>query len=105
VRNTPTGLAALHQQGLVVLQLLQRREDRLEAVPVARRLADAAVDDERVRVLGDLGIEVVLDHPERGLDLPVGTGELRAARRAHRARLGESVKGRQVGHGGSRDLG
>ena len=70
-------LARLHQQRLVLAQLAQRREDRLEAVPVARRLADAAVDDERVGVLGDLGIEVVLDHPVGRLDQPVAAGRAR----------------------------
>jgi hypothetical protein len=64
-------LARLDQQRLVGLQLAQR-EDRVEAVPVARRLADAAVHDQRVRVLGHLGVEVVLQHAVGRLDQPVG---------------------------------
>ena len=79
-------LARLDQQRLVGLQRAQRRQDRVEAVPVARRLADAAVDDQRVRVLGHLGVEVVLDHAVRRLDQPVAARDLGAARRAHRAR-------------------
>ena len=86
-------LAALHQQRLVGPQRPQRVEDRVEAVPVARRLADAAVDDERVGVLGDLGVEVVLDHPVGGLDEPVGAGDL--ARRAARARDADGPGGRR----------
>ena len=86
-------LARLHQQRLVLVQLAQRCEDRLEAVPVARRLADAAVDDERVGVLGHLGVEVVLDHPVGRLDQPVLAGQAGAARRAHRVRAGRAGAG------------
>ena len=46
----------------------------------------AAVDDEVVRVLGDLRIEVVHEHPERGFLLPALAGDLGAAGRAHGAR-------------------
>ncbi len=78
-------LAALHQQRLVGPQRLQAGQDRLEAVPVARRLADAAVDHQRVGVLGHLGVEVVLDHAVGGLDQPVGARDLAAAGGAHGA--------------------
>jgi hypothetical protein len=37
-------LARLDQQGLVVFELAQAREDAVERGPVARRAADAAVD-------------------------------------------------------------
>jgi hypothetical protein len=90
-------LAGLHQQRLVLGELAQRLQDRLEAVPVARRLADAAVDHQCVGVLGHLGIEVVLDHPVGGLDLPVAARERGSARGAHRARAGD-VRGGKVGH-------
>src|SRR5581483_1650344 len=43
--------------------------------------AGAAVDDERLRVLGDLGVEVVEEHPERRLGRPGPRVELRAPRR------------------------
>src|SRR5262249_1257669 len=86
---------------LVFAQSTQRLEDCFEAVPAARRFADPAVDDERIRVLGNLWVEVVLDHPVRGLDLPVATGELAAARPAHRARRCKSMKGGKGGHGWS----
>ena len=62
--------ARLHEHGLVVLQRRERADDRVEAVPVARGLAASAVDDELVGVLRDLGVEVVLQHPERGLLRP-----------------------------------
>ena len=77
------GLARLHQQRLVVAQALQRREDRVEAFPVARRLADAAIHHELRGVLGDLGVEVVLDHAERRFREPAPAGEGAAPRGAH----------------------
>ena len=39
-------LAGLHQQRLVVFELAQRGDDAVEALPVARRAADAAIDHE-----------------------------------------------------------
>ena len=78
-------LARLDQQRLVVLQLAQRREDRVEALPVAGGAADAAVDDELLRVLGDLRIEIVLDHAQRGFGEPALRRARGAARRADHA--------------------
>ena len=72
-------LARLDQQRLVVLEAAQLADDRVERGPAARRPAGAAVDDEVVRVLGDLGIEVVHQHPQRRLLLPAAAAELRAA--------------------------
>jgi hypothetical protein len=71
-------LARLHQQRLVVAQLAQRLEDGVEGLPVARRLADAAIDNQRVRVLGHGGVEVVLQHAVGGLGQPAPAAELRA---------------------------
>jgi hypothetical protein len=48
-------LAGLHQQRFVFGQPLQRLDDAVEAIPVARGAADAAVDDEFAGILGDLG--------------------------------------------------
>ena len=44
----------------------------------ARGLAGAAVDDEVLGVLGDLGVEVVHQHPQRRLGLPRPRGQLGA---------------------------
>ena len=79
-------LARLHQQRLVVLQPLQHGQNGVEGFPVARGLADAAVDDQLVRMLRDLGIEVVLQHPERRLGQPAAAIQGLAAWRAHDAR-------------------
>ena len=73
------GLAGLHQQRLVVRQRLQRPRDRVERVPVARGLARAAVDDELVGVLGDVGVQVVVEHAQGGFLLPAPAGQLGAS--------------------------
>ena len=78
-------LARLHEQRLVVLQRAQAADDRVEALPVARGLADAAVDDEVLGPLRHLGVEVVHEHAQRGLLLPGLAGERGAARGADRA--------------------
>ncbi len=64
------GLARLDEQGLVLLEPLQRLDNLVEALPVARGAADAAIDDEALRVLGDLIVEVVHQHPHRGFGGP-----------------------------------
>ena len=76
------GLARLDQERLVVLQPLQHLEDPVEALPVARRPADAAIDDERFGMLGDLGVEIVLRHAVGGLGEPALAGAHRPARGA-----------------------
>jgi hypothetical protein len=48
-------LARLHEHRLVGLQATQRREDLLQRLGVARRLAETAVDDELFGILGNLG--------------------------------------------------
>ena len=80
--------AGLDQQGLVFVQTLQGFENLLEAGPVARRAADAAIDDQIVGALGHFRVEIVLDHAERGFDQPVAAAQLAAARRADRTRAG-----------------
>src|SRR6185436_1031142 len=82
-------LAGLDEQRLVVLQLAQAAHQRVEALPVARRLPDAAVDDQVLRPLRHLGIEVVHEHAEGGLLRPGLAGDLGAARRADRTWPGQ----------------
>src|ERR687898_461727 len=76
------GLAGLHQQGLVVVQTLQRAHDGPEAVPVAGGLASATVHDEVFWTLGDLGVEVVHEHAQGGFLVPALARELHPARGA-----------------------
>ena len=76
-------LSALDEHRLVVSEPQERAYELLQAGVIARGLARAAVDDERLRVLGDLGIEVVEQHPQRRLRLPRARVQLRPARRAN----------------------
>ena len=85
VRNTPTGLPDCTSKRLVALEPLQRRDDPVEALPIARGAADAAIDHELARPLGDLGVEIVHEHAQRGFGEPALGGERRAARRADAA--------------------
>ena len=75
-------LSRLHEQGLVVRQALQRADDRVVGLPRAGRAPRAPVDHEVRRVLGDLGIEVVHEHAQRGLLQPAAAAQLEAARGA-----------------------
>ena len=94
-------LAALHQQRLVGFQVFEGAQDGVEALPVAGRLAAAAVDDQVVGVEGHLRVQVVLQHAVGGLDQPVLAGQLRAARRADGAGHGGLLGGEL---GGTREL-
>ena len=55
-------------------------DDGVEGLPGAGGLAAAAVDDKAVRVLGDLGVEVVEQHAEGGFLNPALAAALGAAR-------------------------
>src|SRR5256885_13266236 len=71
-------LPALHDEGLIVAEGLERLDDPVECVPVPRGLAGAPVDDEIVRLLRVL--KVVLEHPEDGLLPPALAPQRRPAR-------------------------
>ncbi len=73
-------LAGLHQHRLVVAQRAQRAHQRVVRLPAAGGPAGAAVDDQVLRALGDLGVEVVHQHPQRRLGLPGPGGQLGAVR-------------------------
>ena len=90
-------LSRLDEQRLVGLQPPQGLDDLVEGVPVARRAADAAVNHQLARALGDIGIEVVHQHAHRRFGEPALGGDLRPARRAHHAHV---VEAGFSGHGG-----
>ena len=106
-RDRPPRLDA---QRLVGLHPRERREDGAHVGPGAGRAARPAVDHEVLRVLGDLGVEVVLEHPERGFQRPRGAVEVGAPGGPDRALvprrpvLGRRGAGRARGglRGGSR---
>ena len=83
-------LARLDEQRLVGFEPAQRRDDAVERLPVARRAADAAIDDELARPLGDVGVEVVHQHAHRRFGQPALGADLRAARRADDAHVVET---------------
>ena len=91
----PDRLAALDQEGLVVGEDAELADDRVERVPAANGPARTAVHDEVIRVLGDLRIEVVHQHPQGRLLRPTAAGQLGAAGRTDGAGTG-SWHGRQA---------
>ena len=70
VRSTPTGRPDCTSSVSSSRKVPQRAHDRVEAGPVPRRAPGAAVDDEVVGTLGHLRVEVVHQHPQRGLGRP-----------------------------------
>src|SRR3990172_2456863 len=83
-------LAGLDQQRLVRFEPLERRQQGLEAIPVARRLSPPAIHDQILGIAGDLWVEVVLQHAIGGFDQPVLAGQRRAARGSDDSRHGET---------------
>ena len=79
------GLARLHDERLVVLEPAEGRDDRIEGGPAARRAARPAVDDEVFGTFGDVRVEVVHQHAERGFLWPSLAGDRHASRRADMA--------------------
>ena len=79
-------LAGLHQQRFVVLQPSKLPNNRLERVPGTRRSTGPAVHDQVVGPLGNLGIEVVHEHAQRGFLLPAPTADCGTTWRANEAR-------------------
>ena len=72
-------LARLDQQGFLVVEAFEGGDDGVEAGPVARRAADAAIDDQALRILGDLIVEVVHQHADGGFGRPAFGDDLAAA--------------------------
>ena len=70
MRKTPTGLPDWTSRVSSFPSSLELAHDGVEALPVARGLADAAVDDEVLRALGHLGVEVVHQHAQGRFLLP-----------------------------------
>ena len=69
-------LARLDEERLVGLQPAELANDRIEGGPAAGRATGPAVDHEVVGVLGDLGVEVVHEHPQGRFLLPAAAGQL-----------------------------
>jgi hypothetical protein len=96
-RKDADRLAGLDQQGFVVLEFAQGTQDRVEAFPVARGAADAAVDHQFGGIFRHFRIEVVLQHAEGGFGQPALAAQRVAARCADDTRgidAGGGVHGR-----------
>ena len=61
----------LYQQRFVFPQIAQTLKDRLKGRPVASCFADAAINHQIFRALGDIRIEVVLNHAIGCFNQPV----------------------------------
>ena len=72
-------LPRLYQQSFIIAEVAQRRDDPVKARPVSGSLARATVHDQIFWTLGNLGVEVVVKHPQSGLLHPTAAGELTSA--------------------------
>ena len=75
----PDRLARLHEKCFVVFERFQGANDFLIALPVARGFAGSAIDNEIIRVLGNLRVEVIHQHPHCGFGMPALAGQRIAA--------------------------
>ncbi len=94
-REDRDGLSGLDQERLVVAQRLERGDDGVKGRPRAGGSTAPAVDDEVVRALRDVGIEVVHEHPQGRLLRPAAAVQGPAMVGADRAgpRLGKGHLG------------
>jgi hypothetical protein len=69
-------------RGASLCEPLERLDDLVEALPVARGSPNSAVDDQALRVLGNLVIEIVHQHAHGGLGGPAFGHDLPSATRA-----------------------
>src|SRR5713226_131331 len=81
-------LAGLNQKRLVVFELAKRGYDLVERLPIAGRLARAAVNHQMVRILSYLRIEIIHEHAQSRLLDPALACSLRAAWRTDQAWTG-----------------
>ena len=92
-------LAALHEKGLVGPQAEKRSDDLFQRSVASRGTSGSAVDDESLGMLGDLGVEIVEQHPQRCLRLPAQCVQRGASRCADRTQIAAECIDRRVGHG------
>jgi hypothetical protein len=71
----PHGFAGLDEQRLVGFEPLQRLDDAIVTVPVARRAPDAAIHDEILGPFRDRRVEVVHEHAQWRFGEPAFRGE------------------------------
>src|SRR5581483_1096663 len=70
----------LDEQCLIIVEILERRNDRVISLPTSRRSPGSAVHDKIFWMLRNLLIEVVHEHAHGSFLLPPFTGNLITAR-------------------------
>src|SRR5215510_1277350 len=68
-------LSRLNAKRLVSFEVTQRPDDAIKAFPIAGGAADAAVHNEFLGLLGNFGIKVVHQHPQRRFGQPAAGGD------------------------------
>src|SRR5215217_6159570 len=81
----------LHEKRFVLLQVLERLQDRLERFPGAGGFPTPTIHDKLFGLLRDFRVEVVLDHAIGGFTEPVLAGEICASGRADSSRSRHDV--------------
>ena len=92
VRKTPTGLPLWTSSVSSSARARSSRTIASKAAQLRAARPGAAVDDQGVRVLGHLRVEVVHEHPEGGLLAPAAAAQLRAARGADGPGAGQRAR-------------
>jgi hypothetical protein len=97
-------LAGLDRECLIAIETAQRRDDPVEAFPVTRCTPDTTIDDEFAGLFGNVGVEVVHQHPQRCFRQPGLRRKLRATGRANDARVVDTCHGARSSEGGSGEV-
>ncbi len=84
-------LARLNQQGLILFQVLERLQHRIEGFPTARRLPASAINDQIIGFLGHFRVEIVLKHAVSGFAEPILASQFCSTRRADNTGTGHKI--------------
>jgi hypothetical protein len=74
------GFSRLHKEGLVIFEIAQGPDNRVESFPAPRGATGSAVNDEPVRGFGYIRIEIVHQHPHGRFLVPAFAASLDSAR-------------------------
>ena len=94
----PDRLSRLDEERLVLAQAEERADDAAKCIVRAGRASRAAVDDERLRMLGNLGVEVVEEHPQGSFGLPRARVQRSAPWCTDRGQVPDEVLDHGFGH-------
>ncbi len=76
----PDRFTGLHEESLVVVEVFKRCHDPVEIIPRARSPADAAINHQLMGTFGNIGMQVVHQHPHRCLGHPAFCADLGTGR-------------------------